>query len=1085
MRVLSSSNCSWVKASATAPIFAATSLLTMFFCLAAVPAAAQPSPAGCEFPIAEDNPEMKDRPSVAYGLDGGLVVVYESDTFSSGDNLPSKIRIRRFDSAGNFLGPTFLARDDDGSNERGAEIARDAAGDFVLVWDRRQLTDDTTSIVGRRLGSDGTFLGDPFQINSYTTGFHGQVDLSTHAGGSFFVWSSDPELDGDGEIVGRLGAADGTFLGPQMVLNSYTTGDQVAPRVTTTSAGDFLVVWQGPYPGSSGDAVRGRRFDSAGTPLGAEFPINTNTGLNSRPDVAEAAGDFLVVWNHRDGAFTDLEVAARRLDSNGAPMGGEMVIQALGDYIDSRVPTVSTRLNGEFVVAWNDFRSYYDYLYSQVARVSARTVDAAGTLGPVFQVSSNNDEFGCIGCNFEAAVATSPNDDEFAVVWGDFYPFGAAHGSYNVAGRRFDAVAEPTLQDMAIFFRESEDPTDGIGLIYQVVLENLTPCAVDGTEFEVTLPQTIVDAGYILSQSLSHDCQASGELVTCTNGFSRQGQVVAVSIIVDPLPNENETLQVSGTVTTLGVDPDLSNNSATQTTQVVRCLELTTDHQGKGSDPVADTEASPSAPCVAGSFASGSEVSLIAAPARDGWRVVSWNGTDDDNSTSRFNSATVPNDDFQVTVRYGFEDGVSWWTADGVLEDSIGPYDLTQVGAGDVFDGDGNQGQAFRLDGDPILRAASGAGLSLGETFTLGFWLKVEPSSAEVRAILDKRIPMGQAEKGFFAHLRDGRPALRLGDGNLVEDFVANQDVEDGLYHFVVYRFAEGGLDIFIDGALDSHHDAGALGAFALLTPATVGSTSFGAAQPLEGLLDEIFFADVALSVSRLAGLYGRPLGYWAADGNALDGGSLGLHGVLTAEAGYTQGRCDRGFDLSSAAAAVTVPSSIVELLVGDMAFAAWLRAADADGSQVLLERPGTFSPRMRLSLEDGVLQLQVGNVVVVADQLGDLRDGELHHVATSHKPLAASLFEATLWVDGASQTFQVDQALDLTGGQLVLGGSEEGPAMLDEVYLFEEFASPLKLQQLRQQGCLLDLFVDGFESGDTTGWSASTAGSAIVPVEQ
>jgi len=79
------------------------------------------------------------------------------------------------------------------------------------------------------------------------------------------------------------------------------------------------------------------------------------------------------------------------------------------------------------------------------------------------------------------------------------------------------------------------------------------------------------------------------------------------------------------------------------------CHTLTRAHTNAGSDP----SASPvnSAGCPSGQYAAGTSVALSAAPA-SGWRVESWDGTEDDSSMSTTNRLTMPGGDHTVTVRY-------------------------------------------------------------------------------------------------------------------------------------------------------------------------------------------------------------------------------------------------------------------------------------------------------------------------------------------------------------------------------------------------------------------------------------------------
>src|SRR5262245_10409477 len=84
-----------------------------------------------------------------------------------------------------------------------------------------------------------------------------------------------------GSFLVGLGGARGwalfvphTSLGPEFQVNTYTTSAQNSPVVAADGAGNFVVVWASPHDGS-GSGVFGQRYDSSGTPLGSEFPVNT------------------------------------------------------------------------------------------------------------------------------------------------------------------------------------------------------------------------------------------------------------------------------------------------------------------------------------------------------------------------------------------------------------------------------------------------------------------------------------------------------------------------------------------------------------------------------------------------------------------------------------------------------------------------------------------------------------------------------------------------------------------------------------------------------------------------------------------
>jgi hypothetical protein len=113
------------------------------------------------------------------------------------------------------------------------------------------------------------------------------------------VWASEGQ-DGLGYgIFGQRFASSGAPLGLEFRVNSYTTNTQFIPAIAADSTGNFVVAWQSNGPDGSTDGIVGQRFDSSGAPLGPEFIVNTyTTSQQVAPIVATASsGAFVVVWN--------------------------------------------------------------------------------------------------------------------------------------------------------------------------------------------------------------------------------------------------------------------------------------------------------------------------------------------------------------------------------------------------------------------------------------------------------------------------------------------------------------------------------------------------------------------------------------------------------------------------------------------------------------------------------------------------------------------------------------------------------------------------------------------------------------------
>src|SRR5207244_6596259 len=119
--------------------------------------------------------------------------------------------------------------------------------------------------------------------------------------------------------------------GRQAQVHTYTPGYQRYAAVTGDGAGNFVVVWEsGGSAGSDTDgySIQGQRYDSAGTPVGGQFQVNTyTTGDQYHPTVAgDGAGNFVVVWESKGSAGSDTSgrsIQGQRYDSTGTPVGGQ------------------------------------------------------------------------------------------------------------------------------------------------------------------------------------------------------------------------------------------------------------------------------------------------------------------------------------------------------------------------------------------------------------------------------------------------------------------------------------------------------------------------------------------------------------------------------------------------------------------------------------------------------------------------------------------------------------------------------------------------------------------------------------------
>jgi len=275
------------------------------------------TPLGTEFQVNTYATGYQTYPAVAADAGGDFVVVWQS---GGQDGSSDGVFGRRYDSAGAAVGSAFQVNTYTTSGQRYPDVGADADGAFVVVWQSAGQDHSLNGIFGQRYSSAGAPLGTEFQVNSYSTSGQYLPAVGVDAEGAFaVVWQSNGQ---DGSLAGVFGQrfdSAGARVGTEFQVNTYTTNFQGNPDVSMDADGDFVVVWQSSGQDGSSIGVFGQRYDSTGNPFGTEFRVNTYTaGFQGTYGVAsDAGGDFVVVWNSVSQDGTSGGIFGQRYDVPG------------------------------------------------------------------------------------------------------------------------------------------------------------------------------------------------------------------------------------------------------------------------------------------------------------------------------------------------------------------------------------------------------------------------------------------------------------------------------------------------------------------------------------------------------------------------------------------------------------------------------------------------------------------------------------------------------------------------------------------------------------------------------------------------
>lgn len=164
------------------------------------------------------------------------------------------------------------------------------------------------------------------KVNSYSPDYQYQPSVSPLAGGGYVVvWTSRAQDGSNDGIYAQRYDASGIPVGPEFRVNSSTSGYQVEGQVTGLSDGSFVVLWtdQSGLDGSS-YGIYMQRYSALGVALGGQQRVNTTTSSQQElPTVAAYDGGFVTAWASYSQDGSGWGIYAQRYANDGSAVGAE------------------------------------------------------------------------------------------------------------------------------------------------------------------------------------------------------------------------------------------------------------------------------------------------------------------------------------------------------------------------------------------------------------------------------------------------------------------------------------------------------------------------------------------------------------------------------------------------------------------------------------------------------------------------------------------------------------------------------------------------------------------------------------------
>jgi hypothetical protein len=440
---------------------------------------------------------------------GGWVVVWDS-VGQDGDQ--DGVYQQRYDADGTTLGGEVLVNTTTTGGQYNATVTMLAAGGWVTTWVSDDQDGDSAGVYQQRYSADGAAIDGEVRVNTYTTGSQDIADVAPLKGGGWVVTWDSKNQDGDQDgVFQQAYNADGTTMGGETQVNTYTTGFQVHPYFAALSHGGWVVTWISSGADGDGLGIYQQRYRADGTATGGEVRVNTTTSgdENDSRVLALDDGGWVVAWDLDDSDGNGDSIYQQRYGSNGKAVGGEVKINA-DTTGEQATGLVSALKGGGWLVTWASWTGL-DYSIEQ------RAYNADGTaLGGAAQVNTKT-----AGSRYlDSVVALA--DGGWVDVWeangknglNDVYQRvynadGTARGgeilvNTTTTGNQRDA-STTALADggwMVTWYSDSGQDGDGQGVYQQrydaygqVYGSNHAPTAVDKTIGRLT------NGGYALSKN--------------------------------------------------------------------------------------------------------------------------------------------------------------------------------------------------------------------------------------------------------------------------------------------------------------------------------------------------------------------------------------------------------------------------------------------------------------------------------------------------------------------------------------------------------------------------------------------------------
>jgi hypothetical protein len=269
----------------------------------------------------------QQRPALAALTGGGFAVAWDGMRQTpTGGFLWDDVYLKMYSSVGDLAGPAsgIVVNTHTDNEQSHARIAALDDGGFVVVWQSLGQDSDGLGVYFQRFDDAGSPAGAETRVNTYVLGDQRQPRVAGLPSGGFVVVWETTSQDAQGVgIMSRYFDAEGVAVTQEILVNTTTAKDQLAPDVAVFGDGTVVAAWESRDQDGDLSGIFFQRFNSSGVKSGIETRANGYTTSNQRrPAVAILPGNqFVLVWESFGQEGNDsYGIFARRFTKSGEPM---------------------------------------------------------------------------------------------------------------------------------------------------------------------------------------------------------------------------------------------------------------------------------------------------------------------------------------------------------------------------------------------------------------------------------------------------------------------------------------------------------------------------------------------------------------------------------------------------------------------------------------------------------------------------------------------------------------------------------------------------------------------------------------------